>query len=65
MAWCSQMPITVCGSLASYLKTCVESGDFVSFFCSVFMENLQGLFSPQMLMLLFHITTKILSSMMR
>lgn len=61
----SQMPLTVCGSLASCLKSGIESGDSVSFFCSVFMENLRGLFLPQTLMLLYRITTKTQSSMMR
>lgn len=65
MALGSQMPPTVCGSIALYLKAFTEMGDSVSFFCSVFMENPPGLFLPQMLMLLSRITTKIQSSMMR
>ena len=65
MTLCSKMPVTVCGSLASCLKSGIETGDSVSFFCSVSMENLQGLSLPQTLMLLSRITTKIPSSMMR
>lgn len=61
----SQMPLTVCGSIALCLEAFTEMGDSVCFFCSVFTENPRALFLPQMLMPLSHITTKIQSSMMR
>lgn len=65
MAVGSRIPLTVCGSVVLYVKAFAEMGDSISFFCSVFMENPQGLFLPQMLMLLSRITTRIQSSMMR